>query len=423
MSMTASYHELTFDTLDRLSACADRIVQVIKQRAPVTGAVVLATCNRFELYIDIDAQLTEAGVIHAARHIAGLVGAESGVDAEATLELFRISTGSDVVSHLFSVAAGLDSMVVGEREIAGQVKRALAASHDAGASSPLLEMLFQRAARTSKRVAEQTGLGHVGRSIVTHSLEIAAQSLPPWAQVRALLVGTGFYAGAVFAELACRGCTDVSVFSPSGRARAFTAKHQATAVDDLVSALAQVEIVLTCSGARKHAAPDEHDYVIDEAVLVNAARPLILIDLALHNDVDPAVGSIDQISLFGLADLMAQAPAADAAAIEAAQRIVDESVNDFEETRAGREADAIVVALRARADEHIAAKVAELVASAKQSGQTDIDVDAITRRVRGPIHAQLHQHIIATRAGAREAAKANATSTAKPATDTLIRTE
>ncbi|MCL2653819.1 MAG: hypothetical protein FWD63_08555, partial [Propionibacteriaceae bacterium] len=97
ISLTASYHELSFEALDRLSTCADRIVHIIKQRAPVTGAVVLATCNRFELYLDIDAQLTEAGIIHAARHIAGLVAAESDVDAETALASFRISTGADTV--------------------------------------------------------------------------------------------------------------------------------------------------------------------------------------------------------------------------------------------------------------------------------------------------------------------------------------
>ena len=423
MSMTASYHELTFEALDRLSACADRIIHVIEQRAPVAGAVVLATCNRFELYLDIDAQLTEAGIIHAARHIAGLVATESGVDAETALASFRISTGSDTVTHLFTVAAGLDSMVVGEREVAGQVKRALAASHEAGASSPLLEMLFQRAARTSKRIAEQTALGHVGRSIVTHSLDVAAQSLPPWSQVRALLVGTGFYAGAVFAELSSRGCTDVSVYSPSGRAKTFTAKHQATAVDDLSEPLARVDIVLACSGAHNQAASLDRGYVIDEAVLADSARPLVMIDLALHNDIDPSVGTLDQVTLLGLADLTTQVPAADTAAILAAKRIVDEGVTDFEETRLGREADAAVVALRAKADETIAERVAELVESAKRSGETDIDIDAITRRVRGPIHAQLHQHILATRASVREAAKAKVAFSADLATHSLIRTE
>jgi len=423
MSMTASYHELSFDALDRLSAGADRIAGVIKQRAPVTGCVVLATCNRFELYLDIDAQLTEAGIIHAARHIAGLVAGESGIDADTTLASFHIIMGVDVVSHLFTVAAGLDSMVVGEREIAGQVKRALAASHDTGASSPLLEMLFQWGARTSKRVAERTGLGHVGRSIVTHSLDIVGQLLPPWRDVATLLVGTGSYAGAVFAELTARGCGQVLVFSPSGRAEGFTLKHQATAVHDLAEALARVDFVVTCSGAHNHGLPQEQSYVIDEATVAGVARPLILVDLALHKDVDPVIGTMDQITLFDLADLTAQAPAADAASVEAAKRIVDLAVDDFEDARLGREADAAIVTLRAKADEHIAAKVAELVESARQDGQTDIDIDAITRRVRGPIHAQLHQHILATRASVREAARANTAFSAESTAYVLTRTE
>lgn len=409
--MTASYHELTFAALDRLSVGADRIVTGISECAVMKGVVVLATCNRFELYLDVDAPLSGQGLSHAAREAAGLVASTSGVDDETALASFRIRTGAQAVKHLFTVACGLDSMVVGEREIAGQVKRALAVSHAAHACSPLLEMLFQRAARTSKSVARQTGLGGIGRSVVTHSLDLAEKSLPKWGDVKALLVGTGSYAGAVLAALHGRGCSGVRVYSPSGRATAFAASHDALPVNDLRAALADVDIVLSCSGTRT-AQMSDRGYVIDAAMLDNArplqaadGRRLVLIDLALHNDIDPDVAGLDSVSLFDLAGLTAEAPDADADAVRTAHRIIADAVADFEQARLGREADAAVVALREQAEEKIAAEVAKLAGLARQLGHA-VDIDALTSRVRGPIHAQLHQHILRAKAEAIATAKA-----------------
>ncbi|MBE9927886.1 glutamyl-tRNA reductase, partial [Cellulosimicrobium cellulans] len=251
LSLTASHHELDLDALERLSTGAHSIGgSAVAACDVITGAVVLATCNRFELYLDVDAPLDGTGVQHATEHVARMVAEASGVEVAQALASFRTRAGTEVAEHLFAVASGLDSMVVGEREIAGQVKRALETAHADGVTSSTLELLFQTASRTSKKVSTQTTLGGAGRSVVALGLDLAAAELPPWPQVRAVLIGTGSYAGASLAALRALGCDDVRVYSQSGRAEEFAAARGVEAVTDLVAALEDADLVVSCSGAR-----------------------------------------------------------------------------------------------------------------------------------------------------------------------------
>src|SRR5699024_6014048 len=141
-----------------------------------------------------------------------------------------------------------------EREIAGQVRRAGVRARSTGTSTPALDLLFEQASRTSRRVEVATGLGAVGRSVVGVGLDLAAASLPPWRQARVVLVGTGSYAGAAFAALRARGVADVRVHSRSGRAADFASARGGVAVDGdgLVDAVADADLVVSCSGRVGH---------------------------------------------------------------------------------------------------------------------------------------------------------------------------
>jgi glutamyl-tRNA reductase len=215
--------------------------------------VVISTCNRFELYLDVDAPLSGDSVRHATRHVAELVAHASGVTGDVAARSFTVRTGPEVTEHLFAVASGLDAMVVGEREIAGQVKRSLAVAREQETTSKTLELLFQTASRTSKRVGTDTELGAAGRSVVALALDLAERELPPWDGTRAVLIGTGSYAGASVAALRARGCDDIRVYSQSGRAEAFAESHGVQPVGSLVEALADADLVVSCSGARGRA--------------------------------------------------------------------------------------------------------------------------------------------------------------------------
>ncbi|MCB7135670.1 glutamyl-tRNA reductase [Cellulosimicrobium marinum] len=428
LSLTASHHELDLDALERLSTGAHSIGgSAVAACDVITGAVVLATCNRFELYLDVDAPLDGPGVRHATEHVARLVADASGVDPAQAAASFRARAGSEVTEHLFAVASGLDSMVVGEREIAGQVKRALETAHADGVTSSTLELLFQTASRTSKRVSTDTALGGAGRSVVALGLELAAAELPPWHQVRTVLIGTGSYAGASLAALRALGCDDVRVYSQSGRADEFAAARGVEPATDLVEALADADLVVSCSGARGRAVADGSrreqaiEHVLDAASVVRAreraavaagdepgARPTVVLDLALHRDVDPHVADVEGVLLYDLATLAAHSPAVASELVARARRIVDDAARAFEETRLGRAADTAVVALLQDAERRVLAEVDDVVALRRADGEDldDADVEEVARTVRRRVHADLHRAIVAARADAVAASRA-----------------
>lgn len=439
LSLTASHRELDLDALERLSSGSSSVGRtVVGTCGPVQGAVVISTCNRFELYLDVEAPLDVDSVRHATRHVAELVAASSGVTSQAAQDSFTVRTGSEVTEHLFAVAAGLDSMVVGEREIAGQVKRALEVAREDQTTSMTLELLFQTASRTSKRVGSDTALGAAGRSVVALGLDLASEELPPWRATRAVLIGTGSYAGASVAALRARGCDDVRVYSQSGREGIFAASHDVASAGDLIEALADADLVVSCSGARGRRAGAAEDagqarapeasleYVLDAAAVVRArgraavhageepqSRPLVILDLALHRDVDPRVADVEGVLLYDLSTLKAHAPATASAVVEQANRIVGEAARRFEDTRLGRAADAAVVALLDEAEVRVRAEVADAVdrltaeLTARGERPEEADVEAIARDVRRRVHARLHDKIVAVRADALARARAS----------------
>ncbi|MGF0118429.1 glutamyl-tRNA reductase [Promicromonospora sp. Marseille-Q5078] len=450
LSLTASHRELDLDALERLSTGSGSVGRaVVGSCGPVQGSVVISTCNRFELYLDVDAPLQGDAVRHATGHVAALVAQSSGVTRDVAADSFTVRTGPEVTEHLFTVAAGLDSMVVGEREIAGQVKRALAEARADGTTSKTLELLFQTASRTSKRVGTQTALGAAGRSVVALGLDLAGRDLLPgrapepdgsWRDVRVVLIGTGSYAGASVAALRARGCDDVRVYSRSGRAGMFAEGHGVEAVDDLVEALADADLVVSCSGARGRRPADaladgaeaSLEYVLDAAAVVRSREraaaaagdpstgsgrretgsPLVVLDLALHRDVDPGVADVEGVLLYDLSTLKAHAPATAAGVVDRARRIVDDAAADFEETRLGRAADAAVVALFDAAEvqvrREVDAAVDRLATELEPRGVSpdESDVDAIARDVRRRVHSALHGQIVAVRADALARARA-----------------
>ncbi|WP_277213494.1 glutamyl-tRNA reductase [Isoptericola croceus] len=440
LSLTASHHELDLDALERLSTGSMSVGRtVVGTCRPVQGTVVISTCNRFELYLDVDAPLDGDTVRHATRHVAELVAESSGVTAEVAATSFTVRTGPEVAEHLFAVAAGLDSMVVGEREIAGQVKRALAESRADGTTSKTLELLFQTASRTSKQVGHSTALGGAGRSLVSVGLDLAGESLRPYPAVRAVIIGTGAYAGAAVAALSARGCDDVRVYSQSGRAADFATSHGIGAVgqdqESLVEALEEADLVVSCSGARGRrpgspaaSAPGAEaslEYVLDAASVARArdraaaragdepeSDALVILDLALHRDVDPSVADVEGVLLYDLASLTAHAPTTERAVVDQARAIVTDAAARFEETRLGRAADGAVVALLDEAERQVAAEVGaavdRLTAELAPLGHapTESDREEIARSVRRRVHAALHGRIVAARATALAEARA-----------------
>ncbi|MFH5821604.1 glutamyl-tRNA reductase [Georgenia sp. AZ-5] len=412
--LSANHHDLDLADIERLSVGAEGVGrQVVAARPAVRGAVVLATCNRFELYLDAG---TDPEEVARAAHEA--VARASGADVADVARLMRTASGEEAVQHLFEVASGLDSMVVGEREITGQVRRALSAARSEGITSPLLEQTLQRATRTSRQVAVATDLARAGRSVVAVALDLAGARLAAlacerdggtlpadphqgpvprasWAGRRVLLVGTGSYAGASLAALRERGATDVQVWSASGRAQAFAESHGVRAATaDLAAALGRADLVVTCRGTGTP--------VLDAATVAAAVRarpagadPLVMVDLALHHDIDPAVADIAGVVLVDLPTVREHAPAATAAEVARAREIVADGVRALAEDAAERRMDDAVVALRNRVADAVAAEIDRLPDGAVPAEQAAQALRRLAARL-------VHEPTVRARAAGRE---------------------
>jgi glutamyl-tRNA reductase len=384
-----SHHDAPLQVLEGLTHAARGLAPDLVSRRDIgiSGVVSLATCNRVEFYLD--AQRFHDPIDALTAELARRSGVADLAD------VLRVRVDSGAARHLFSVAAGLESMVVGEDEIAGQVRRALASARSAGTTTAPLERLFQSASSTAKLVSSSTGLGAAGRSVVGVALDIIEEDLAPLDGADVLVLGTGAYARVVTAALTARGVTRRRIYSSSGRAARFVEGHGGEVViqDDLVEALAKVDLVVACSGAPHHIL----DMPLMMRVLGLRSTPLPVVDLALTPDVAPEVRDLDQIHHIDLEVVRDRAPREHGDAVITAHRLINDAVESFEQREASRSADPVVTALR----RHVDALVDEEVRRVRRRGDDDV-ADAIERSLRRFTGQLLHAPTVRARELARE---------------------
>ena len=336
----ASHQNLALSELELLEREAGRIRDQLfsapSSESGITGVVVVATCNRFEVYFETE--IFHSTVDYVLRTISQI----TGLDSEQTNRSLQVSAGFVVVEHLFSVAAGLESMIVGEAEITGQVRSAFTHAHSVKTTTPVLEQLFQRALATSKVVQSSTGLGAAGRSIVDVALNVVESRYGAIKSKRAIVLGTGAYARVAVAALLRRGCDDISIYSATGRARQFSESHNSTAIshDGLHEALAKTDLVVGCSGNATS---------ILNAEFVRAARGdtfLPMIDVALASDFASDVRLLDTVDVIDLDVVRKNAPKEHGEEIELANEIVQKAVIKFENEQSARTMDPAIAAMR-----------------------------------------------------------------------------
>lgn len=365
LCLSASHKTASFDLLERLSVHTGSVARSIAEHSEcVQGAVVVATCNRFEAYVDMDEPVTAASALGVEAALLA-VEAATGVAAHELDGAYELYTGDGVAEHLFSVASGLESVVVGEGEIAGQVRRALADAHRDGTTSTELERLFQRASETQREVKNGTAIGRAGRSLVRLGLELADSRIADWSALDVLLVGTGAYAAATLAALRDQGAERITVFSPSGRAERFALKHGIAHTSDLAVRARRADLVITCTSAE--------GYVVTPAVLgaevVDATAPAcpvaherttrrMVIDLGLPRNVDPAVAQLADTDLLDLETIRLHAPLEELQATDTARALVQDAARRFTVAGERRSVTPAVVALRAHVFELLEAEIA-----------------------------------------------------------------
>ena len=337
------YREVPLEDLDRLNQAREEIeASLVSNTAEstVAGAVIISTCNRFEIYLDCED--FESATKHALHSIAE----QAKLEPEYCGQIFKAVSDSTAAQHLFSVTSGLESMVIGEEEIAGQVKRSFTSSQQSGNVSTALVQAFQKAAEVAKKVTTETGLGSAGRSTITVALDYLEQRHGSHEGKRALLIGTGAHARVVVAALKRSGFDEVSVFSPTGRAQDFALSRGLVSIDrdGLEAAIASADLLVSCSGN----AGDLLTKATLEAARATNGRPLMVVDVSLSRDVSPEVESLANVDLVNLEVIKRHAPVEHSAAILAAQTMVGQGVEAFEREKLERNLGPFVTAIRGK---------------------------------------------------------------------------
>lgn len=382
LSLVASHSDIDLETVAKISADASQVASVVLASAsPIAGAITLATCNRYEIYCEVP-QFED---VSAARsEVITQISASTGL-SETTISTALVSkTETEVIEHLFTVGAGLDSAVIGEREIAGQVRRALNEAQTAGTATGSLVRLFQSASRTAKDVGSRTSLGSRGLSVVSVALDLATDlsTETNWSSKKIVIFGTGAYAGATMSLLRERAAHNVSVFSSSGRAEAFVASRGGSPLDEatLDTALADADVIIGCSGS------DHRLMAADIASLDRRGNPLIAIDLALTNDFDPEIGALDTVELINLESVRMAAPEEQSASLRHARSIVLDAAQAFAAEQRERAADAAIVALRRHTQTVLEAEVQKVRAQHGCTAAADEVELAMRRMMRQLLH-------------------------------------
>jgi len=359
LCLSSNHQNASFELLEKLSFTAPEATSgLIASTDFVSGVVVLATCNRFEAYLDIDEPLTAATAVAVASTL-GAIGEAAGVPAHELRASITVHEGADVAAHLFAVTSGLESVVVGEDEISGQVASALGRARREGTTSRDLERLFQKASNTSRGVKNQTAIGGAGRSLVRLGLELASSRVGDWADARVLIVGTGQYAATTVTALRDRGARDIRVHSSTGRAAAFALKYGIVPSDDF-----EVDVIITCTAKT----------VLDASRFPGTHRRLV-IDLGLPRNVDPAVAHVAGVELLDLETISLHAPLDELTAHDDARALVHNAAREF---AAETEAEPAIVALRTHVFELLEAEITR----ARARGAGD-ETEAALRHLAG----------------------------------------
>lgn len=321
--------------VERVSHYVDDIARALSTAPEVRGVIPVSTCNRVEFLLDTEAETPN-------QQLRALIN-----DRLPEASHWDLYLGDAALDHVFRVAAGLDSMVLGEREVVGQLRQAVTKAQAEGQATLLLSNVVDKALATSRRIATETNLEAAGRSIVGEGLDLLG--IADWASTRAAVIGTGAYAGAVVANLRRRGVQRIAVHSVTGRADEFAETHDVEIARTLPEALSGADLVVTCRGRGPHCVRPAH-----------VTSPAVFLDLALTRDVHPAVANLPGCSVVDLNTIRrAIAPQLELDS-RRAERLVQAGVAEAMTRMRARVIDPVVVKLRGTVMEMVSDEVDRL---------------------------------------------------------------
>ncbi len=320
-----SHHTAPLALRERVAFAAESLAPALKDLASQAGieeAAIVSTCNRTELYVrGGDAQALRDWLAHA-KHL----------DAEALEPALYHHAGMNAVRHLYRVASGLDSMVLGEPQILGQVKQAARFADTHGTMGPTLSQLFQRTFAVAKQVRATTAIGASSISMAAAGVRLAQQIFDDFSRLGMLFIGAGEMIDLAAAHFVARKPARVAVANRTlerGEALAQRLGARAITLAELHGEIADFDIVVSCTAST---IPIVGKGMMESAVRARRHRPVFMLDLAVPRDIEPEVAKLDDVFLFTLDDLgriVSEGRDKRAEAVDDAEGIIDRAVAEF----------------------------------------------------------------------------------------------
>ena len=379
IAIGVSHRTAPVPMLERLTMPSDgqaKLLHDLTEATSIDEAMVVATCNRVELYVEADKfhPAVDASTEALAR--------ATGVAADELIPHLYVHYEDRAVQHLFSVASGLDSMVVGESQILGQVRQSLRVAQDEGTLGRELNDLVQTALRVGKRAHTETGIDRAGASLVSVGLELASRSMDGLDGKRLLVVGAGSMASLAASSAARMGMQVTVANRTRGRAEQLAASVGGRPVDmgSVGESIAHADLVVSCTGALGHVIAAD---VVATARALTGNDPVVLLDLAMPRDIDPEVLGVPGVTLIDLEDLGdLLTDGSYEQDVEGVRRIVGSEVQNYLGACVAEKVAPTVVALRAMASEVVASELDWFTTRRPDLSDADrADVEHLLRRV------------------------------------------
>jgi glutamyl-tRNA reductase len=390
LALGVSHKTAPLDLREKLALPEGRAVSALRELTAhdaVHEAVAISTCNRTELY------LVAADPVEAENETLSILSRQAEIRPTELVGSMYSLRGREVARHLFSVAAGLDSMIVGEAEVQGQVKRAYELALVQGATGPVSNRLFRDALAAGKRVRTETEVSRSRVSVSSVAVELAAGMLGDLASRRVLVIGAGENGELTARALRERGVHTVFVANRHydraiGLAQRFGG--EAVRFDDLPAQLARADIVVSCtSSPHQIFGREELDVVLEE----RGRRPLVLIDIAVPRDIEPAVGDLcSGVTLFDMDDLqqeVARNLSGREAEADKARVLVDSEVDRFERWLETLDVVPTITALRERGEQVVQQVLREN--ESRWESLSDADRERLGLMARAVVNRLLHE--------------------------------
>jgi glutamyl-tRNA reductase len=382
-----SHHTAPVSVLERAALTGEPLAKLLTdlvESEHVTETVVLSTCNRVEVYAVVEKFHGGVAVV------SELLGRHTGVGLDPLTPHLYVHYDDRAVQHLFNVACGLDSMVVGEGQILGQVRSALALAQELGTAGRLLNELVQQALRVGKRAHTETGIDRAGQSLVSVALEEARSIVGSLTGAQALVVGAGSMSALAAATLHRIGAGEIVVANRTydrGARVAAVVHGRAVRLESFPAELAGADVVVSCTGAAGTVISATQ---VADAVAARGGRPLVLLDLALPRDIDPTARSLAGVTLVDLERLAEHGDFDRTVAgdVAATRRIVADEVAAFSAWQRSTQVAPTVVALRTMAADLVAIELARL--EGRLPGLDDRARTEVANTVRRVVEKLLH---------------------------------